>query len=52
MRAGQWAVLGVVTEWGDSISDVIFSQKSQRLVKRHSYFMQTVCGLTVLKLKW
>ncbi len=36
---------------------VVFSRKSQGLVKKHSYFMQAVCillkcGLTVLKLIW
>ncbi len=42
---GRWAVLGMVTEGGDSSSDVTFLRKSQGLVKKHSYFMQAVCIL-------
>ncbi len=44
LAKGWWAVLRVVTERGDGVSssDVTFLQKSQGLVKRHSYFMQAV----------
>ncbi len=48
---GRWALLGMVTEGGDSSSDVTFLWKSQGLVKRHSYFMQTVCTLLWTDLK-
>ncbi len=42
---GRWAVLRMVTEGGDSCSDVTFLRKSQGLIKRHSYFMHAVCIL-------
>ncbi len=29
-------------------SDITFLRKSQRLVKRHSYFMQAVCNLLLI----
>ncbi len=45
LAKGRWAVIGMVTEGGNSSSDITFLQKSQGLVKKHSYFMQAVCTL-------
>ncbi len=45
LAKGGWAVLGTVTEGGDSSLDVTFLQKSQGLVKKHHYFMQAVWAL-------
>ncbi len=45
LAKGRWAVLRMGTEGGDSSSDITFLQKSQGLVKKHSYFMQVVCTL-------
>jgi len=43
---------GQCSGWWLSTSDITFLQKSQWLMKKHSYFMQVCalyCGLTVLK---